>query len=246
MKKRKILLKFALILCALTHVSMLEIHLNDIYGILDREDYLLMEQQKQPALHSAAGENLAWESFNSWSCFPTTELEIDCRDQESDQSWHSISSEERNGKGYYAVIDVKHEGHQYRFQSPGWILEENCLQQIESTMRLLDGQIGFCIFAAKIPSDEELNGTNDESASLWATYGIKSLAGRFKHLTELKPCSRCRVEVDFGRGAIAQLVERCIRIAKAVGSTPISSTKSKPVSKLWAEYDLLFPCPLSQ
>jgi hypothetical protein len=175
---RKLLFNAALIACSMLHLSMAQSNLNDRYGILDNEDYLLMERQERPSLHSVAGDSPSWESYNRWLCFPTAELSLDCRDHKSDQSWASIAPEKRDGKGFFAVMDVDHEDRHYRFESPGWLLPERCRQQIDAIQKLLEGHNGFCVFAAEIPSDADQSGTDDGGFSEWAFYGFKTLAGR--------------------------------------------------------------------
>ena len=164
--------------CALPNLSMTHNDLSDIYGILDNEDYLMMENQGHPALGSVTGDSPSWESYNRWLCFPAEAMTLDCRDHESDQSWNLIAPEEREGMGFYAVMDVSHEGLYYRLESPGWLSHEKCHQQIDEIQELLDGQNGICIFAADIPSEEELSGNDESNSSAWVFYGIKTLAGK--------------------------------------------------------------------
>ena len=84
----------------------------------------------------------------------------------------------RNRRRFYAIMDVSHEGLHYRFESPGWLSHEKCHQQIDEIQELLDGQNGICIFAADIPSEEGMSGTEESNSSAWVFYGIKTLAGR--------------------------------------------------------------------
>ncbi|MGK5088384.1 hypothetical protein WDW86_12565 [Bdellovibrionota bacterium FG-2] len=178
MNIHKILLTMVLIVCSMLNLSMAESDLNDGYGILDNEDYLMMERQERPALHSVAGDSPSWESYNRWLCFTAAELTLDCRDHESDQCWDLIAPEERDGKGYFAVMEVNHEDRHFRFESPSWLLLERCREQTDAIQKLLVGQNGFCVFAADIPSDDDLNGTDDGDFSVWAFYGFKTQAGR--------------------------------------------------------------------
>ncbi|MGK5084132.1 hypothetical protein WDW37_12620 [Bdellovibrionota bacterium FG-1] len=178
MNTQRSFLTLVSIACSLLHLSMTENDLNDVYGILDNEDYLMMERQEHPALHSVDRDSPSWKSYNRWLCFPAAELTLDCRDHESDQSWNSIAPEGRDGKGYFAVMDVNHEDRHYRFESPGWLLPERCREQVDAIQKLLDGQNGVCVFAADIPSEEELNGTDDSNFSAWTFYGIKTQSGR--------------------------------------------------------------------
>src|SRR3990167_676441 len=110
-------LSLSLIACSVVHLSMTDPPLNDVYGILNEEDYAVAEAQDHPALQSVPGELPHWESYNQWICLPATSVKIDCRDEKTDQSWGSIDPEERDGKGYYAVIDGEYGGRYYRFES---------------------------------------------------------------------------------------------------------------------------------
>lgn len=168
-----------LILLSLVHLSLTGSDLSDVYGILTNDDHAIAEQQDRPAVHSASEDLPAWESYNRWLCFPASSLSyLDCRDKDADQSWNSLDPYDREGTGYYALMEVIHVENHYRFKSPGWISSEKCLREIEEAKALLEGQAGFCILAAELPTEKKLLDKTDAEFSVWVAYGIKTSAGR--------------------------------------------------------------------
>jgi len=152
--------------------------LSDVYGLLEAEDYLIAKNQDGPALHSVPGDDLVWESYNRWLCFPADSVKVDCRDEKSDLSWDAVDPEERDGNGYLQVMEAEHEGQVYRFESPGSISPDRCQNELARTRELMNGQAGVCVFASHWQSENEvLSGAQDE-LSIWTVYGLKTRAGR--------------------------------------------------------------------
>lgn len=178
MNFRKPLGSIAIAIISLSHLSMVENPLNDFYGILDHKDYSLEQQQVLPALHSIKGEVPSWESYNSWICFPASSVgKVECRDHNSDKSWDLIDSNERDDIGFYTVMDLSYEGQGYRLESPDWLDSERCLQKVNEIESLIRGQIGFCAFAARLPSEDWFGAKNEDEYYTWVVYGIKTPAG---------------------------------------------------------------------
>jgi hypothetical protein len=143
-KQGKRFLTLAAIVCSLGQLSMTNDRPTEADGTLNEEDRAIAEGQDRPILHSVAGDSVKWESYGQWLCFPMADLEdVDCRDEKSDQAWDAIDAEEREGKGYFAVMNIDHEGRRFRFEPPGWTSDEACLQKIDETKRLFEGMNSY-------------------------------------------------------------------------------------------------------
>jgi hypothetical protein len=145
------------------------------YRILNQDDYLLVERQNTPALQTAIGDEPHRESFNEWQCFPAAAAEIDCFEEKSRRPVKEIDPEERDGMGYYPTIVAEKDGHTYFFEAPGWVDLDICQAETAKWKTLIDGQPGFCTFAASWPPNAIESKTQ---VSEWVIYGLKTPAGR--------------------------------------------------------------------
>lgn len=174
--KRKTIL-FLLIACSSIQLSMTWPTLPDYFGILEPQDYELERERLRPALNSVPGDELQWESFNEWLCFPQKTIEFSCITEDS-RKWEDIAPEERDGEGYYPTMNLEHDDNYYTIEFPGRVDSERCFEEIEKWKSLIKDQPGFCVFAAKLPSEDELLGRGEhEEHSVWIMYGIKTMAG---------------------------------------------------------------------
>jgi len=167
-----------LMTCSAMQLSMTNHGTPDVFGILDAGDYSIEDKHVEPALHSVPGDQLAWASYNRWLCFPAVSMKTDCRDENSDLSWDTVNPEERDEHGYFHVMEVEHDDHIYRFESPGWVSLEECKHELARTHELMESQEGVCVFASHWKSEDEASTHVQDELSHWVVYGLKTHSGR--------------------------------------------------------------------
>jgi hypothetical protein len=130
----------------------------DGWGILNDDDFELEKQgSKTRALGSAIGEEPYWESFNKWQCFSTNSAEAYCAIIGHGQlSAVSISAVDDSGKRYELSDEP--------------VSNETCAQQLLDWQQLLEGEHGFCVYAAYLQNI-------DDNHELWIVSRLKTQKG---------------------------------------------------------------------
>lgn len=153
----------AAILC----LSMATINHFDLLSLEDIE-MEVPDQEETPALSSALGDSNQWESFNTWQCFSTENVQSDCTELDY-------------GALRVPTLRISEGTTMYDFTlDPEPNL--NCEQTLSKWVELLKNQRSFCIFAAHLQKyqDNPFESDGIEEWHLWIVDQIKTYNGYWK------------------------------------------------------------------
>lgn len=132
--------------------------------ILTDQDYAqeLSDENAGPALSSAIDEKPHWESFNTWQCFSTQTIQLECTALDY-------------GKIGVPTLKVRDQNHLYDFSlDPDPNL--SCEEVLPKWSAILDRQISFCVYSAylqELPAESYAH-EGVTRWSLWIVDQIKS------------------------------------------------------------------------
>lgn len=160
----KLFRKALILITSLSSLSMMNINPYDLLGPEDQE-MEITDQTEGPALSSGLNAANQWESFNTWQCFSTESIQLEC-------------SELDYGAIYVPTLRMSNGTILYDFSlDPEPDL--NCEEILAKWTALLKNQRSFCVYAAYLQKYHdnpfELDGI--EEWHLWIVNQIKTLNG---------------------------------------------------------------------
>jgi hypothetical protein len=154
---KRFLLALALMIISVSAFS----HFNG--SILVEEDFLLAKEDNShgPALSSAPNEEIQWESFNQWMCFPSVNLSYECAQYDE--------------KIFVPSIRVQTEEQEFHFDTH---VEDQipCKETLINWRRMATESSEVCVFAAPMP-DTNMGEERGIPQSLWYIHTLKTADG---------------------------------------------------------------------
>ena len=162
---KKLTLNISILLLGILNLSMYYDPNSELLSTADYEQ-IKLDSTRGPALSSYLdGKSLYWESYNTWQCFPTRDLEIDCMEAEY------------NGIKRVPTIHIIYNLHRFEF-SMDPEPEPNCDIIIDRWKNLLLDENTFCTYAAFL-QDLDLSDPDSiaKDGSVWIINQLKTSKG---------------------------------------------------------------------
>jgi hypothetical protein len=177
-KKLNTRLRIAIVLVSsLSCLSMASISHYELLNSDDQEKEAV-DQKGTPALSSGLNAVPQWESFNTWQCFPTENIRLECTELD-------------NGEIRVPTLRFSKKSIMYDFSldpEPGL----DCDQILEKWATLLENQRSFCVYAAHLQKypDNPFQSEGIAEWHLWIVNQIKTNNGYWKWAhTEKEPAA---------------------------------------------------------
>lgn len=142
------------------------------YDILNEKDIerQISDSEKGPTLSSGTYNSPQWESFNTWQCFSTSQIELNCL-QIADMENTFVPDLQvlKNSRIYDFSLDPE--------------LELDCEENLNQWSALLQNEERFCTYAAylqEVPEYIDLD-QNITSAGLWIIEKLKTDKGYWNY-----------------------------------------------------------------
>lgn len=132
-------------------------------SVLTQEDFLLAEEDNTfgPAMSAGPNEEVQWESFNQWMCFPTVSVSFECAEYDE--------------KILVPSIRAQTEEQLFHFDA---LVEDRipCEKTLLDWKNISSESPEVCVFAAPMP-ETDMGEESGRSQTLWYIHTLKTANG---------------------------------------------------------------------